>query len=381
MKIGKTLYFDYQATTPVDRKVLEEMLPFFCENFGNPSSSDHFIGWEANKAFNKARSSIGENLGIDSDQIIFTSGASEANNMVISSFCESESIKTILYSPIDHKSTIEPIKSCLPKRVVQKISINHDGLVNLNELEARAKEGPCLISLCIVNNEIGTIQPFKEIFQIAQKTRSIVHFDAAQAPCVLDLSQIIVNADIVTFSGHKVYGPKGVGCMIFQREIKPHLRPLIRGGGQQEHLRSGTIPVPLCIGFAKALEIFKQSPYERDKIRELRNLFFQKLKKAFPFIELNGPPLDQRHPGNLNIRFCGYDARELLAVMQPLLAASMGSACNSGIPEPSYVLRETGLTREEAQSSIRFSLGRYSKITHIEEAILIIKESLDTLSY
>lgn len=379
MQIDQITYLDYQATTPVDKKVLETMLPFFSENFANPSSSDHFLGWQANKAYLESQNKIADFFNADPDQIIFTSGATEANNQIIASIGKEFDIKNLVFCPTDHKSTIEPIKAFSQNKKLTALNTNLEGFIDLCHLEKVLKTGRSLVSVCVVNNEIGTIQPYDEISKIVHQYNSLIHFDATQAPCTLDLSELLEFSDFTSLSAHKIYGPKGVGCLAFQKEMKGLLKPLIIGGAQQDYLRAGTIPLPLCVGLAKAIELMQEKEPEKSRIEELRGLLFHELKDRFDFIELNGPLFEKRHPGNLNLRFNGYDARELLALMQPRIAASMGSACNSGIPEPSYVLREIGLSREQAQSSIRFSLGRFTDKDQIFKAIEVIEEALKSL--
>jgi len=380
MRIGQTLYFDYQATTPVDEIVLDEMMPYFHTKFGNPNSNDHFIGWEANKGFERAKSSLASFIGADSEQIIFTSGASEANNFIISSMGKAADIDSVLYCSTDHKSVIEPIRAFCGDKQIVKVPVDKSGVVDLDFVEKHVQNNKCFVAICAVNNEVGTIQPFEEIAEIVHEADGFVHFDASQAPCVYDMKPIVELADFVSFSAHKMYGPKGIGCLFYQTELRRLLRPIIIGGGQQDNLRSGTVPVPLCVGFAKAAEIMGKSTDEHERIRELRNKLWMGLKSQYDFVGLNGPALNDRHPGNLNVCFEGFDARELICVMQPLLAASMGSACNSGISEPSYVLRELGLTYQQAQSSIRFSMGRFTTSDQIDEALEIIDEALDSAS-
>jgi cysteine desulfurase len=229
-----------------------------------------------------------------------------------------------------------------------------------------------------VNSEIGTIQDVKTIADLARQYGALVHWDAAQAPCALDIRELAQDADLVSLSAHKMYGPKGIGALYIRRELQGDIEPLIHGGGQQHGLRSGTLPVPLCVGFGAAAEIFLlgEAIEERERIREQRDRFVGMLRDADAETAVNGPEGSKRHPGNANIRFSGISGHDLLAMLQPKLAASTGSACSSGIPEPSHVLRGIGLSGPDVESSVRFAVGRYTTDRDISDAASLIREAV-----
>lgn len=383
MKIGNTIYFDHQATTPVDPIVLQKMLPYFSEIFGNPHSSEHSLGWDAARAVENAMSEVANLICADSDEIIFTSGATESNNLAILGTARNHlnnKRKKILISSIEHKCIFE-LGGVLRDSYgyeLEIIPVDCRGVIDVDQLEKQIDEGVFLISIMAVNNEIGSIQPLAEIGHIAKKYGAYFHCDAAQAPCALDIDVTSMNIDMLSLSGHKVYGPKGVGSLYVRRDLQGKIEPIIYGGGQQNHIRSGTVPVPLCVGFGAACMIYNRNEHlvERGLLAQKRDKFITNVLSTINKVYINGPTLDKRHPGNANLRFEGHSAQDILLAMQPLLAASSGSACTSGITEPSYVLRAIGLSDEEAKSSIRFSLGRFTTEEDIDFAVNILKDAL-----
>jgi len=389
MRIGDTLYFDYQATTPPDPEVLEKMRPWQAESFGNPHSVDHIAGWRAGQAVESAAASIAKLIGADPDEIIFTSGATESNNLALLGIGRraafNERRRRVVIGPIEHKSVraLSPVLARQCDLQTQRIAVDHDGVLLLDALrEIITGSDVLLVSVMAVNNEIGAIQPVEDIAAIAHEGGALFHCDAAQAPCAIDVSRLAAHADLISLSGHKMYGPKGIGVLYARREIHDQIEPLIYGGGQQGGLRSGTVPVPLCVGMAAAADRFAQAGAERERrtVSTLRDRFVQGLTNADITFALNGPAADRRHPGNISVRFPGYDAHEILGALQPRLAASTGSACTTGTPEPSYVLREIGLTDEEAISTIRFSLGRFTTADDVDEAARLVADVLSRLS-
>lgn len=385
MKIDNTIYLDYQATTPVDQRVIDAMTPYFIKQFGNPHSSEHFLGWQAAESVDKARSKVAGLIGADSDEIVFTSGATESNNLALFGLAGRRGKRNkILLSPIEHKSILAVARELNVKYGIECVTIpvNHDGLVDLDFIADNTNDSILAISVIGVNNEIGTIQPIAEIGTLANKHGAIFHCDAAQAPCALDLDVLDMNIDLLSLSAHKIYGPMGVGALYVKREHIPKIKEQIFGGGQQNNIRSGTLPVPLCVGFGKAAELLygDDATNERKRIAAIRDRFFDALTMLRWKIYLNGPNNGIRHPGNLNLRFEGFSAQDILMALQPKIAASSGSACTSGTTEPSYVLRSIGLTDEEASSSIRFSFGRFSTNDDVDEALSIINEALLSLS-
>ena len=371
----RTIYADYQATTPVDPRVVELMDPHWREAFGNPHSNDHVIGWRAADAVQKAAASVGRLVGADPDEVIFTSGATESNNLVLLGLARraDSNRRRILVSAIEHKCVLAAARSLAEHErfAVEIIPVDDKGFVDLDALRDMVDETVLLVSVMAVNNEIGTIQDIGTISKVLLPYGILFHCDAAQAPCAMDMGQMASQADLISLSGHKVYGPKGIGALFIRRNVQHLIEPIIYGGGQQNGLRSGTVPTPLCVGMAAAIEILcsAEGPTERKRVARQRDSFVSLLKEEVPYVVLNGPTDGFRHPGNANLRFTSLVAQEILGSLQPHLAASTGAACTSGIPEPSHVLRAIGLSEMEAESSIRFSFGRLSTDNEIEEAI------------
>ena len=380
-----TIYADYQASSPVDPRVLARMSPFWGGSFGNPHSSDHVVGWRADSAVQEAAGSISTMIGSDYDEITFTSGATEANNLAILGLARhgANNRRRILVSAIEHKCVLGAARelSLNEGYTVESISVDRDGYLDLAELEVRIADDVLLVSVMADNNEVGTIQKIQSISYLARSYDALFHCDAAQAPCAMNLENLSNFADLISLSGHKMYGPQGIGALYIRREIHDRIEPLFYGGGQQDGLRSGTVPLPLCVGMAAAAElIVAEGGEERNRIARQRDRFIALLKESGITIEVNGPLTDHRHPGNANIRFDGYDARDIIASLQPKLAASTGAACSSGIPEPSHVLRALGLTAEQSESSIRFSFGRFTTDDEIEKATEMVGNALTNLA-
>ncbi|MEP1308024.1 MULTISPECIES: cysteine desulfurase family protein [Rhodobacterales] len=371
-----TIYLDHQASTPMLPTVRAAMQPFWTEFHGNPHSSEHSIGWSANKATETSRTKVANLLGVDPDEIIFTSGATEANNLAIKGLSTPEQRQsqrtTILVSATEHKCVLESAayvaqtKGC----AVREIPVNGKGHIDLDKLRDMLSENVLLVSVALVNNEIGTIQDLASISALCRDMGAILHSDFAQAPSAVNLQEYADMADVVSLSGHKFGGPMGVGALYVSRELKDRIEPLFHGGGQEGGLRSGTLPLPLCVGLGSAAEFhFSEAGSAlRARVAGLRDLFVDKLQSNRDHIGLNGDKLCSRHPGNVNLRFEGRDAGEMLQRLQPIVSASTGSACSSGMSEPSYVLRAIGLTSDEAQASIRFSFGHTNTSDEVLEA-------------
>lgn len=384
----KTIYLDNQASTPVDPRVVAKMLPFLQGDYGNPHSSDHAVGWRAAEALEQARQKVASAIGSDSDEVIFTSGATESNNLALLGLFRGnrETGRTkILISSIEHKCVVESANQLAHAygAVVKSIPVNRDGVVDIGfiETELRQKDKVLVVSVMAVNNEVGSIQPIREIGMLARENGAIFHCDAAQALMTLDIDIFDDNIDLLSISGHKIYGPQGVGALFVRRDLQERMEPLIYGGGQQSGLRSGTVPVFLCAGLAAAIDVLRveKAAGERELIAEKRNRLVDGILNRRGSVLLNGPPLSIRHQGNTNLLFQGVSNHDLIGALQPSVAASTGSACTSGTPEPSYVLRAMGLTDEEAGSSVRFSVGRFTAAEDIENAIEAINEVLNRL--
>ena len=363
MRKDKCIYADYQATTPVDSRVLAAMEPHWHEAFGNPHSTDHVVGWKAEKATREAAYLVAALIGADSDEIIFTSGATEANNLALLGLARHTSSKRrrILVSAIEHKCVLAAARALADREKfsVEHVPVDSEGRIDLGALEEMLDNNVLLVSIMAVNNEVGAIQDIPAIASLLAPYGSLLHTDAAQAPCAMDLHDLAYHADLISLSGHKMYGPQGIGALCVRRDLQDRIEPLIHGGGQQGGIRSGTLPLPLCVGIGAAASLFasEQASIERQEIASLRESFVRHLREGEAQVALNGPSSEHRHPGNTNIRFVGHNAQDILGVLQPHLAASTGAACTSGTPEPSHVLRALGLSTEESEASIRFSFG------------------------
>ena len=373
------IYMDYQASTPADPRVVEAMQPYWSIMYGNPHSADHAFGWNADAAVEVAREQVAALIGADADEIVFTSGATEANNLAVLGIARGSppERRRIVVSAIEHKCVLAAARAAAEEGFeVITVPVGADGIVDPRAVAAVVDERVALVSVMAVNNEIGTVQPLHEIAELCAAAGVVFHTDAAQALSVLPIDAGRLGADLISLSGHKAYGPKGIGALYVRRGAPVRPRPIIHGGGQEGGLRSGTLPTPLCVGFGAACHILTD---ERDsevrRVRMLRDRFLVRLREVAPGLRVNGD-LASRHPGNLNARFPTLDAELLLQRLQPGLAASTGSACTSGQPEPSHVLRAIGLSQEQAESSVRFSIGRFTTDTDIEAAAIILNAAV-----
>ena len=353
----------------------------------NPHSASHSLGWKANQAVEKAASLIAHSIGANQDEVIFTSGATEANNLALLGLGRASlggKRDRILVSAIEHKSVLGALDILKNYHgySVEKIPVDEEGLVILPALKESLADDVLLVSIAAVNSEIGTIQDIPCLSSLVQKFGSVFHCDAAQTPMAMAMSEFADCIDLLSLSAHKMYGPKGIGALYIRRDLQDKIEPLIYGGGQQSGLRSGTVPVPLCVGMGAATEIFTKEDMTDKRANMIchRDMLIKGLCDLSKNIALNGPVVKNRHPGNANMRFNGFNAFDLLGALQPFLAASVGSACTTGIPEPSYVLREIGLNGEEAESSIRFSIGFETREQDIREAIALISQALNTVA-
>lgn len=387
MRIRNTIYLDHQATTPVDTRVLAKMMPYYNDSFGNPHSSDHCLGWDSSRAVDDATARIARLIGADVDEITFTSGATESNNMALLGLgrrAASGKRRRVLISAIEHKSVLA-VGRVLQEQygfTVELIPVDCEGFVELSALEDALNADVLAVSIMAVNNEIGTIQDIEKLSGIVRSHGAVFHCDAAQAPVAMNINAIAGYADILSLSSHKMYGPKGIGIIRISRELQNQIEPLIYGGGQQNGLRSGTVPVPLCVGMGAAADLLSCDDADTKRVRlcRRRDAFVENLKRLAWPIAVNGPEGQSRHPGNANVRFTRFSAHDILSALQPNLAASTGSACTSGIPEPSHVLRAIGLDCDSAESSVRFSLGFGTSDEDVEEAVGLIERTLVRLS-
>ncbi len=373
-----SIYLDYNSSTPVDPKVLEAMLPFLKDDFGNPSSQGHPWGWAAEKAVNTARSQVATLIGCDNKEVTFTSGATESNNWALFGLVhhcmrENPSDKIhVISSTVEHNSILNGLKYLVGLNVeVDFLEVDKNGLVNIEDLKSKIKQNTRLISVMWVNNEIGSINDIVTIGNIAHSKKIYFHTDGTQAVGKLPVNLKQLPIDMLSFSGHKIYGPKGVG-VLYKRRKDPFvdIDPLFLGGGQENGQRSGTLNVPGIVGIGKACELIAESlETEITHYRQLLGELLQGLKTLFPDIKLNGPAdISKRSPINLSITFperLGTD----LSLRIPGVGVSTGSACSTGKISSSHVLKGIGLTPEESARTLRISVGRYTSSVDIKQTI------------
>ncbi|MDE0292472.1 MAG: cysteine desulfurase family protein [Candidatus Dadabacteria bacterium] len=370
----QAVYLDYQASTPLSERAYEAMKHAEEVGFANPHSSEHAFGWRSAEIVETAAREVANFVGAVESEIVFTSGATEANNLAVIGTGLSGYVggkrKKIIVSQIEHKCILGAARFLEENFSYQivKAEVGNDGLLNLERLEKAIDGETLLVSVMAVNNEIGSCQPIKEISQLCHNAGAIFHVDAAQA-VYREIDVVEDGIDLLSLSSHKMYGPKGIGALFINRFIEVEPTPLFHGGGQQGGYRSGTVPTSLVAGFAEAVkEISENREAEKRYVLSLRDFMWKSLKKELPDCKLNGS-LEYRHPGNINVVLPDIDAKLLIGNLQPEIAISTGSACTSGIQEPSHVLRAIGLNSEDSESSIRISVGRYTTQKEIEYAI------------
>jgi cysteine desulfurase len=367
------IYLDYQATTPVDSRVLEEMLPFFSENFGNAASIDHEFGYNGLKAVNIAREKIAIAIGAkNSDEIIFTSGATESDNLAIIGVAEKYESKGkhLITSVTEHKAILDTCKH-LENRgwEVTYLAVDSLGHINLSELERSIRPDTIMVSIMAANNEIGTIAPIQEIGQICHSKDCLFHTDATQAIGYIPINVSKMNIDLLSFSGHKIYGPKGIGGL-YVRNISPRVKLVeqIHGGGHERGMRSGTLNVPGIVGLGKAIEISQMElETNSEYLRKLRDFLWNEINTQLPNAELNGDPIE-RLPHNLNIYLPEIEAKSLIVRVKNKIAISAGSACTTTKVEPSHVIMALGYNETRAHQSIRIGVGRKTSMEDLNFA-------------
>jgi len=365
------IYLDYQATTPMDPRVLEAMMPYFTHKFGNSGSRSHAYGWEAEEGTEKARAQVAKLIGADEKEVIFTSGATESNNLAIRGVAEfyKDRKNHIITTVTEHKCVLDTCRHLEQQGFeVTYLPVRKDGLLDLDVLRAAITDKTVLVSVMAVNNEIGVIQPLAEIGRICREKKVFFHTDAAQAAGKIPLDVEALNIDLMSISGHKIYGPKGIGALYVRRKPRVRLVPMIVGGGQERGFRSGTLPTPLCVGLGEAAEIcMKEMDVEAKRLKKLQERMLNGLRAKLSDIVVNGD-LEQRIPGNLNISFAYVEGESLMMGIKNL-AVSSGSACTSASLEPSYVLRALGVEEEMAHTSLRIGLGRFTTEHEIDTAV------------
>lgn len=357
------IYMDNHATTPVDPRVLEVMLPFLAEKFGNPASHTHRFGWEAHAGVEVARNHVARIINASAQEIIFTSGATESDNLAIkgAAWKYRERGNHIVTVPTEHKAVLDTCKHLEKEGFrLAYLPVRSDGLVDIEDLRKALRSDTILVSIMAANNETGVLQPLAEIGRLCHERSILFHTDAAQAVGKIPMDVQAMNIDLLSMSGHKIYGPKGVGALYVRgKDPRVELDPLIDGGGHESGWRSGTLNVPGIVGLGKACELAQQEmPTEAERLRTLRDRLKDGILNNLEEVYINGS-LEHRLPGNLSLSFAGVDVEELLMSLTDI-ALSSGSACTSATPDPSYVLKAMGIREDLAKSPIRFGLGRFN---------------------
>lgn len=375
------IYLDYQATTPTDPRVVETMLPWFTEKFGNPHSRNHSYGWEAEKAVEKARGQIASIINADEKEIVFTSGATESNNLALQGVARfyKDRKNHLITVVTEHKCVLDTMRHLEQEGFeVTYLPVGTDGLVDVKQIEAAITDKTLLVSVMAANNEIGVIQPLAEIGALCRSRGVFFHTDAAQAVGKIPLDVQAMKIDLMSISGHKIYGPKGIGALYVGRKPRVRLQAMIHGGGQERGMRSGTLPTPLCVGLGEACAIAeKEMGAEAERLKMLRERFYVQIKQRLPEVYLNGD-LEKRLPGNLNLSFAYVEGEGLMMGIKDLCVSS-GSACTSASLEPSYVLRALGVEEELAHTSLRIGLGRFTTEQEVDYAVDYIVSNVNRL--
>lgn len=380
--VQRPIYLDNHSTTPVDERVLEAMRPYFTEYFGNASSTTHTYGWEAEAAVKRSRAILAESIGAIPEEIIFTSGATEANNLAIKGVAEA------YFSKGQHLITVQTEHSAVldPCRYLQSLGfeitvlpVQSDGLINPDTLAQAIRPDTVLVSVMAANNEIGVLQPLKAIGALCHERSVLFHTDAAQGLGKIALDVEAMQIDLLSMTAHKIYGPKGIGALyVRRRHPRVRLAPQMHGGGHERGMRAGTLYVPQIVGFAKAVELaLDEMESESHRLTTLRQQLWQNLQ-SLEGLWLNGHPI-QRLPGNLNVSIEGVDAQALILGVQRSIAVSMGSACTSADLKPSHVLTAIGRSDSLAYASLRFGIGRFNTAAEIERAAHIVVETVEAL--
>ncbi len=374
------IYLDYSATTPVDPRVAEKMIPYLTERFGNPASRSHAFGWEAEKAVEEAREQVAALVNCDPKEIVWTSGATESDNLAIKGAAEfySGKGKHLITVSTEHKAVLDPMRNLERYGFeVTYLDPEADGLVSLEKFKTAIRPDTILASVMLVNNEIGVIQDIAAIGEICREKGVIFHVDAAQATGKVDIDLQKLKVDLMSFSAHKTYGPKGIGALYVRRKPRIRLEAQMHGGGHERGMRSGTLATHQIVGMGEAFRIAKEEmAAENERILMLRNRLYNGLK-AIEEVHLNGD-LERRIPHNLNMSFAYVEGESLIMAVKDL-AVSSGSACTSASLEPSYVLKALGRSDELAHSSIRFSIGRFTTEEEVDYAVELMKQQVAKL--
>lgn len=367
----RPIYLDCHATTPVDERALAAMLPYFTQHFGNAASVSHLYGWEAEAGVQKARATLAEAIHATPEEIIFTSGATESNNLAIKGVAEAYFSKGrhLVTVATEHNAVLDPCRYLESLGFeLTVLPVQPDGLLDLAQLKQALRPDTVLVSVMAANNEIGVLQPLAEIGALCRDRQVLFHTDAAQAIGKIPLDVEAMAIDLMSLTAHKVYGPKGIGALyVRRRNPRVQLVPQLHGGGHERGLRSGTLYTPQIVGFGKAVELaLAEMPSELQRLRQLRDRLWQRLS-SLKGISLNGHP-SRRLPGNLNLSVAEVDGQALLLGLQSVMAVSSGSACTSAKVEPSHVLTALGVSPSLAYASIRFGLGRFTTEAEVDLA-------------
>jgi cysteine desulfurase len=379
MALKLPIFMDNHSTTPMDPRVLEVMVPYFLEKFGNAASRNHSFGWEAEEACEKARQQIARLIHADPKEIIFTSGATESNNLALKGVAEiyREKGDHVITCMTEHRSVLDTAKRLEKMGLkVSYLPVDKYGMVSPDDVRNAITDKTILISIMLANNEIGTIHPVAEIGKIAKEKGVLFHCDATQGVGKIPVDVQALGIDLMSFTAHKIYGPKGVGALYIRKKApRVRLAPMIDGGGHERGMRSGTLPVPLIVGFGMACEICQEvMPEESKRLAALRDKLQYGLLNSFEEVYLNGHPT-QRLPNNLNVSFAYVEGESVLMGLKEI-ALSSGSACTSSTLEPSYVMRALGVGSDLAHSSIRFGLGRFNTE---EEVAYVLSRTVETI--
>lgn len=380
---NRPIYLDSNATTPVDPRVLEIMLPFFTEYFGNPSSLNHSYGWEAEAGVEKARETIAQAINAQPVEIVFTSGATEANNLAIKGVAESYmgQGQHIITVQTEHSAVLAPCRYLESLGFsVTYLPVDSEGLIQLETLEDAFRPETVLVSVMAANNEIGVLQPIREIGEMCRDRKILFHTDAAQALGKIPLDVEAMNIDLLSMTAHKLYGPKGIGALyVRRRSPRVQLAPQLHGGEQERGVRSGTLYTPQIVGFGEALRLaVAEQAEETERLKGLRDRLWTHLAKNLSDITLNGHPT-LRLANNLNISIAGVNGSTLLSKLQPHIALSSGSACSAANPAPSHVIKALGRSDELARATLRFGLGRETTEADIDSTKDVVIEKVQTL--
>ena len=374
------IYLDYSSTTPIDQRVVDQMIPFLREEFGNPASRSHAFGWRAEAAVENARRQVAALVNADAKEIVWTSGATESINLALKGAAHfyKERGRHIITAKTEHKATLDTCRELEREGFeVTYLEVQDDGLIDFQVFEQAVRKDTILVSVMFVNNEIGVIQDVPRIGEFCRERGIILHVDSAQATGKMVINLAELKVDLMSFSAHKTYGPKGMGALFVRRKPRIRLEPLIHGGGHERGMRSGTLPTHQIVGMGAAFELARtEMAVENDRIRMLRDRLWAGLS-TIDAVYLNGD-LERRVPHNLNVSFNYVEGESLLMAIKDI-AVSSGSACTSASLEPSYVLRALGRSDELAHSSIRFSIGRFTTEADVDFAIELLKEKVAKL--